>query len=166
MPVGAPTFSEALRYATEVFHNLKALLKSKKLSTSVGDEGGFAPNLGSNQEALDLIIEAISRAGYKPGRDIYLALDSASSSFYKDGGYTFENSTKDSTDLIRIYTEWLNKYPILSIEDGLAENDWSGWQAMTKELGPAFRSSEMISLLLTQRSSKKGSPKGSLMLFW
>ena len=94
MPVGAPTFSEALRYATEVFHNLKALLKSKKLSTSVGDEGGFAPNLGSNQEALDLIMEAISRAGYKPGRDIYLALDSASSSFYKDGGYTFENSTR------------------------------------------------------------------------
>ena len=135
MPVGAPNFHEALRYAVEVFHNLKSLLKSKKLSTSVGDEGGFAPNLTSNQEALDLIIQAIEKAGYKPGRDVYLALDCAASSFCKDGKYTFENSQKDSADLIKIYSQWLGKYPILSIEDGLSEHDWSGWKEMTKELG-------------------------------
>lgn len=135
MPVGAPTFREALRYATEVFHNLKALLKSKKLSTSVGDEGGFAPNLTSNQEALDLIVSAIEKAGYRPGRDVYLALDCAASSFYKDGHYTFDGSLKGSADLIRIYENWLNKYPILSIEDGLSEHDWDGWKNMTKSLG-------------------------------
>jgi len=135
MPVGAPTFSEALRYATEVFHNLKALLKSKKLNTSVGDEGGFAPNLQSNQEALDLIIQAIEKAGYKAGKDVSLALDCASSSFYKDGKYQFENTQKSSQDLIGIYENWLNKYPILSIEDGLSEHDWSGWKEMTARLG-------------------------------
>lgn len=135
MPVGAPTFREALRYAAEVFHNLKILLKSKKLSTSVGDEGGFAPNLTSNQEALDLIVSAIEKAGYKPGRDVYLALDCAASSFYKEGRYSFDNSLKGPADLIRIYEGWLNKYPILSIEDGLSEHDWQGWKEMTKKLG-------------------------------
>lgn len=135
MPVGAPTFSEALRYAVEVFHNLKAILKSKKLSTSVGDEGGFAPNLQSNQEALELIIQAIERAGYKPGKDVSLALDCASSSFCKEGLYQFENSQKTSADLVKIYAGWLSKYPVLSIEDGLSEHDWSGWKEMTKELG-------------------------------
>jgi enolase len=135
MPIGAPSFSECLRYATEVFHNLKSLLKSKKLSTSVGDEGGFAPNLRSNQEALDLIVEAIVKAGYKPGKDIFLALDPASSSFYKDGKYTFDNSQKGSDELIGIYGSWINKYPIVSIEDGLAEFDWDGWKKMTRELG-------------------------------
>ena len=135
MPVGAPTFRECLRYATEVFHSLKGILKSKKLSTSVGDEGGFAPNLTSNQEALDLIIEAIIKAGYKPGKDVFLALDCASSSFCKDGKYQFENSQKTAADLIDIYEGWLNKYPILSIEDGLSEHDWSGWKQMTERLG-------------------------------
>jgi len=135
MPVGAPSFHEALRMATEVFHNLKSILKSKKLSTSVGDEGGFAPNLTSNQEALDLIIQAIEKAGYKPGKDVSLAIDSAASSFSKDGKYTFDNSQKSSSDLIAIYESWLNKYPILSIEDGLSEHDWSGWQEMTKKIG-------------------------------
>jgi enolase len=135
MPVGAPTFKEALRYATEVFHNLKSLLKSKKLSTSVGDEGGFAPSLNSNEEALSLIIQAIENAGYKPGKDISLALDCASSSFCKDGKYKFENGEKSAQDLIAIYANWLTKYPILSIEDGLSEHDWAGWQVMTKELG-------------------------------
>jgi enolase len=135
MPIGAPTFSEALRTATEVFHSLKSLLKSKKLSTSVGDEGGFAPNLGSNQEALELIIQAIEKAGYKPGKDISLALDCASSSFYKDGKYTFENSQKTSADLIPIYQNWLAKYPLLSIEDGLSEFDWDGWKKMTAAIG-------------------------------
>ncbi len=135
MPVGAPTFREALRMACEVFHNLKSLLKSKKLSTSVGDEGGFAPNLTSNQEALDLIVQAIEKAGYKPGKDVSLALDCAASSFCKDGKYQFEGAQKSSADLIRIYEEWLNKYPILSIEDGLSEHDWSGWKEMTGNLG-------------------------------
>ena len=135
MPVGAPNFRECLRSAAEVFHNLKSLLKSKKLSTSVGDEGWFAPNLTSNQEALDLIIQAIEKAGYRPGKDVYLALDSAASSFCKDGKYTFENSQKNSDDLISIYAGWLNKYPILSIEDGLSEHDWAGWKKMTVQLG-------------------------------
>jgi enolase len=135
MPVGAPSFSEALRTATEVFHNLKSLLKSKKLSTSVGDEGGFAPNLQSNQEALDLIIAAIEKAGYKPGKDVALALDCAASSFAKDGKYTFEGAQKSSEDLIKIYAQWIAKYPILSIEDGLSEFDWDGWKKLTAELG-------------------------------
>jgi enolase len=135
MPVGASKFSEALRVATEVFHNLKSLLKSDKLSTSVGDEGGFAPNLTSNHQALDLILQAIEKAGYKPGKDVSLALDCASSSFAKEDKYTFENSQKSSSDMIRIYESWLSKYPILSIEDGLSEFDWSGWAQMTREIG-------------------------------
>jgi len=135
MPQGASTFSDALRMAAEVFHNLKSILKSKKLSTSVGDEGGFAPSLNSNAEALSLIIEAINKAGYVPGRDISLALDCAASSFYKDGKYAFEGAPKTSADLTAIYEEWLLKYPILSIEDGLSEHDWSGWQEMTARIG-------------------------------
>jgi len=135
MPQGAPTFSDALRMATEVFHNLKSILKSKKLSTSVGDEGGFAPSLNSNEEALSLIIEAIKKAGYIPGRDISLALDCAASSFGKDGKYTFEGSQKTAADLITIYEGWLLKYPILSIEDGLSEHDNAGWQEMTRRIG-------------------------------
>lgn len=135
MPVGAPTFKEALRYATEVFHNLKSILKSKGLSTSVGDEGGFAPSLHSNEEALGLILQAIEKAGYKPGKDVYLALDCAASSFCKDSKYKFDNAQKTSADLISIYADWIKKYPILSIEDGLSEHDSSGWQEMTKELG-------------------------------
>ena len=139
MPIGAPNFREALRYATEVFHNLKSLLKSKGLSTSVGDEGGFAPNLNSNEEALGLILQAIERAGYRPGRDVYLALDCASSSFYKDGKYKFENSQKTAGDLIAIYENWIGKYPIISIEDGLAEHDWLGWKGMTARLGKSLQ---------------------------
>jgi len=135
MPVGAPNFHEALRYASEVFHNLKALLKAKGLATSVGDEGGFAPNLTSNQEALDLIVQAIEKAGYRPGKDVFLALDCAASSFYKDGVYEFDNSQKKSADLIQIYGDWMTKYPILSIEDGLSEKDSSGWRKMTESLG-------------------------------
>ncbi len=134
MPIGAPTFKEALRYAAEVFHNLKSILKFKGLATSVGDEGGFAPRLASNEEALALIIQAIERAGYKPGKDIYLALDCAASSFYQGGSYKFENSGKQSADLIKLYAAWLLKYPIVSIEDGLCEHDWSGWKEMTAAL--------------------------------
>jgi enolase len=135
MPVGAPTFREALRYAVEVFHNLKSILKSKGLVTSVGDEGGFAPSLNSNEEALVLIIQAIEKAGYKPGKDVYLALDCAASSFCKDGRYNFEKAQKSSGDLIAIYENWLSKYPLISIEDGLAEHDSSGWKEMTERLG-------------------------------
>ncbi len=135
VPIGAPKFSEALRMATEIFHNLKSLLKSKGLATSVGDEGGFAPNLKVNEEALSSIIQAIEKAGYKPGKDIFIALDPASSSFYKDGKYKFENSQISSADLISIYKNWTAKYPIVSIEDGLAEFDWDGWRAMTEKMG-------------------------------
>lgn len=139
MPVGAPTFKEALRMADEVFHNLKAILKAKKLSTSVGDEGGFAPSLDNNEEALGLIIQAIEKAGYNSGKDVYLALDCAASSFYKDGAYQFENAKKDATDLINIYDNWRNNYPILSIEDGLSEHDYTGWKEMTKRLGNSLQ---------------------------
>jgi enolase len=135
MPVDAPTFKEALRYAAEVFQQLKLILKSKYLATSVGDEGGFAPNLRSNEEALSLIIQAIEQAGYQPGKDISLALDCAADSFYKDGNYNFEGSPKSSAELIAIYESWLKKYPIISIEDGLSEHDWAGWSEMTKRLG-------------------------------
>jgi len=139
MPLGAPTFKEALRMADEVFHNLKTILKAKKLSTSVGDEGGFAPSLDNNEEALNLIIQAIEKAGYKPGQEVYLALDCAASSFYKDGAYQFENSQKGYLDLIKIYDSWKSKYPILSIEDGLSEHDSLGWQELTKKLGDSLQ---------------------------
>lgn len=137
MPSGAPTFKDALRMSVETFHNLKMLLKSKGLSTSVGDEGGFAPNLNSNEEALGLILQAIEKAGYKPGKDISLALDCASSSFYnsKEAKYKFENVQKSFQELISIYENWLSKYPIVSIEDGLSENDWGGWKELTSRLG-------------------------------
>jgi len=134
LPIGASSFKEAIRMASEIFHNLKALLKSKKLSTSVGDEGGFAPNLNSNEEAIQLIIEAINKAGYKQGEDVFLALDVAASSFYKDGRYRFEGQDVDSSKLIEFYGNLLKRYPIVSIEDGLSEGDWSGWQKLTKEL--------------------------------
>ncbi|MFH1577539.1 MAG: phosphopyruvate hydratase [Candidatus Omnitrophota bacterium] len=136
VPLGAPRFSEALRWAAEVFHNLKSLLKSKGLNTSVGDEGGFAPQLSCNEEALGLILKAIEKAGYKPGKDISLALDCAASSFYnKNGTYQFEGSPLKSQELIFLYKGWVDKYPIISIEDGLGEFDWSGWQELTKRLG-------------------------------
>lgn len=134
-PIGAESFKEALRKADEVFHNLKSILKSKKLATSVGDEGGFAPNLSSNEEALQLIVEAIKKAGYQPGKDIYLALDIAASSIYKDGKYSFDGKQISASELIKIYENFLDKYPIVSIEDGLAEDDWQGWQDLTRTLG-------------------------------
>jgi len=137
MPIGAPTFKEALRMATEVFHNLKSILKSKGLSTSVGDEGGFAPSLQSNEEALTLIVQAINKAGYKEGKDVYLALDVAASSFINNGSYELKSEGKvlSSAQMIALYGELIAKYPIVSIEDGLAENDWSGWSQLTAELG-------------------------------
>lgn len=134
-PLGAKTFKEALRMATEVFHNLKSILKSKSLSTSVGDEGGFAPSLAKNEEALRLIIEAIKKAGYKPEKDVFIALDPASSSFYKNGAYSFDGKQISSEEMINIYASLVKQYPIISIEDGLAEDDWSGWQNMTAKIG-------------------------------
>jgi len=134
-PLGFSSFSRALAAATETFHSLKSILKSKKLSISVGDEGGFAPNLKKNEEALDLIIEAIKKAGYKPGREIALALDVASSSFYQKGSYVFEGKKRDADYMINYYEKLVKKYPIVSIEDGLDENDWSGWAKLTKKLG-------------------------------
>ncbi|MFA5039669.1 MAG: phosphopyruvate hydratase [Candidatus Omnitrophota bacterium] len=135
MPIGFACFKEALRAATETFHHLKSILKSKKLSTSVGDEGGFAPNLKSNEEALGLILEAIAKAGYKPGKDISLALDVAASSFYKDGKYVMEGVAKTAEEMIAVYAALAEKYPIVSIEDGLAEDDWAGWKKLTEALG-------------------------------
>ncbi|NLW23939.1 MAG: phosphopyruvate hydratase [Clostridia bacterium] len=137
MPLGATSFAEALRMGTEVFHNLKKVLKSKGYNTAVGDEGGFAPNLTSNEEALDVIVEAIQEAGYKPGEDIYLALDVAATELYKDGKYHFagQGVTRSAQEMVEFYTELVNKYPIISIEDGLAEEDWTGWQLLTEKLG-------------------------------
>ncbi len=135
MPAGAPTFSKALQWACEVFHTLKGILHDKNLATSVGDEGGFAPNLGSNEEGLDIIIAAIEKAGYKPGKDIFIALDPASTSFYENGQYDYDGKKVSSADMIEAYANLVAKYPVASIEDGLAEDDWSGWKAMNERLG-------------------------------
>jgi enolase len=137
LPVGAPTFAEALRYGAEVFHTLKKLLHSRGLATAVGDEGGFAPNLDSNESALGVILEAIEKAGYKPGKDIYLGLDVASSEFFKDGRYHLESEGRHFTpEEFGVYLEGLvNRYPIITVEDGMAEGDWDGWIALTARLG-------------------------------
>nr|WP_306237946.1 phosphopyruvate hydratase [Ornithinimicrobium sp. HY1745] len=134
-PIGAGSFREALRWGTEVYHALKAVLKERGLSTGLGDEGGFAPNLESNRAALDLILEAISKAGYTPGSDIALALDVAASEFFEDGSYTFEGGTKSAEEMVDYYTELVDAYPLVSIEDPLNEEDWDGWKAMTDRLG-------------------------------
>jgi len=138
MPVGAATFSEALRWGVEVFHTLKAVLKKRGYNTAVGDEGGFAPSLKSNVEAIEVVLEAIQQAGYKPGEDIAIALDPACSELYKDGKYFFkksDKSSKSSEDMARFWAKWANDYPIVSIEDGLAEDDWEGWKALTDLVG-------------------------------
>lgn len=137
MPVGAESFAEALRTGAEIFHSLKKVLQDKGLNTAVGDEGGFAPNLGSNEEAITTIIEAIEKAGYKPGKEVKLALDVASSEIYKDGKYNLagEGVTKTSEEMVAWYEELISKYPIISIEDGLDENDWAGWELLTAKLG-------------------------------
>jgi len=138
VPVGASSFSDALRMGTEVFHSLKKVLVKRKLSTGVGDEGGFAPDLASDQAALDVVIEAIEAAGYAPGTEIALALDCAASELFSKGKYTFKKSgagTKTAEQMIEMYAKWLSKYPIVSIEDGLAEGDWEGWSQMTEAIG-------------------------------
>ena len=138
MPVGAPAFSEALRWGVEVFHTLKGVLKKRGYSTAVGDEGGFAPSVKSNVEAIEVVLEAIQQAGYKPGEQISIALDPAASELYKDGKYVFkksDKSAKSSEEMVRYWAKWAKDYPIVSIEDGLAEDDWDGWAMLTKELG-------------------------------
>jgi len=138
MPVGAPSFSEALRWGVEVFHTLKGVLKKRGYNTAVGDEGGFAPSVKSNVEAIEVVLEAIQQAGYKPGEEIGIALDPAASEFFQDGKYVFkksDKSAKSSEDMVRYWAKWANDYPIVSLEDGLSENDWEGWELLTKELG-------------------------------
>ena len=139
MPIGAPTFKECLRMACEVFHTLKGLLKAKGLNTSIGDEGGFAPNLKSNEEALMCIMEAIEKAGYKPGKDVFIAMDPASSEFYKDGKYDYDGKQISSVEMVAEYAKLVKKYPIVSIEDGLDQNDWAGWKEMTAKMGQSLQ---------------------------
>jgi enolase len=138
MPVGAARFSESLRMGVEVFHNLKKVLSKKGYNTAVGDEGGFAPNLKSNEEAVEVILEAVNQAGLSPGKDVVIALDPASSEFFENGRYIFKKSDKSmrtSEQMVEFYSNWVRQYPIVSIEDGLAEDDWAGWAILTKELG-------------------------------
>ena len=135
MPAGVKSFSEALRAGAEIFHTLKKLLSSKGLNTAVGDEGGFAPNLRSNEEAIKIIIDAINKAGYKPGGNVFIAIDVAASELYKNGKYNFEGKKVNAGYMIDFYAKLVDKYPVISIEDGLSENDWKGWEAMTKKIG-------------------------------
>ena len=138
VPVNAPTFAEALRIGTEIFHSLKNVLKAKGYNTAVGDEGGFAPSLKSNEEAVESILQAIEKANYKPGKDVFLALDAASSEFFEKGKYVFRKSDKSSKSpeqMVKFYEKWVKQFPIISIEDGMAENDWNGWKIMTERLG-------------------------------
>ena len=138
-PIGAPTFREGLRYGAEIYQSLKSVLKKRGLATSIGDEGGFAPNLESNRAALDLIIEAVEKAGYKIGSDIGLAMDVAATEFYKDGSYHFEGANLSATEMINYYQGLLDSYPLLSIEDPLSEDDWSGWADITKAMGASVQ---------------------------
>jgi enolase len=139
MPLGASSFSEGLRWGTEVFHHLKSVLKQRGMSTNVGDEGGFAPNLGSNEEAIQVVIEAVEKAGFKPGHDMFIALDAAASEFYnaETGLYEFESTgeKRSAAEMVEFWKDWRSKYPLISIEDGLAEDDWTGWKLATEALG-------------------------------
>ncbi len=135
MPLGAKRFEEALRVCAEVYQALKGVIHEKGMSTAVGDEGGFAPDLKNNEEALKLIVEATKKAGYEPGKDIFIALDPAASEFYEDGHYNFDGAKKTSAEMVALYEDWANRYPIVSIEDGLSEMDWDGWAELTKRLG-------------------------------
>jgi enolase len=163
MPVGAKNFAEALRMGAEVFHALKGVLKGKGYNTSVGDEGGFAPNLKSNEEALQVIMEAIAKAGYKPGEDVLLAIDVAASGLYRDGKYILENEAqpeKSAEELIAFYENLVNKYPIISIEDGMAENDWDGWKKLTERLGKRIQIVGDDIFVTNPRIIKEGIAKG------
>src|SRR5690606_16880422 len=134
-PVGMDSFPEALRAGVEIFHSLRKVLSGRGMSTNVGDEGGFAPNLGTNEEAIEVILEAIEKAGYRPGEDVLLALDAAASEMHRDGAYVFHKSTNErrtSEEMAEFWRSWVDRYPIISIEDGLDENDWDGWRTLTK----------------------------------
>jgi enolase len=162
VPVGAPSFREALRYGAEVFHTLKKIIDEKGMPTTVGDEGGFAPNLASNEAALQLLVEAIDRAGYVPGTDIALALDCAASEFYKDGKYQLESDglALTSQQFIDVMATWCDKYPIISIEDGMAENDWDGWKLLTERLGGKVQIVGDDVFVTNTRILKQGIAKG------
>ncbi len=163
MPLGAESLSHALRIGVEIFHNLKSLLKARGLNTAVGDEGGFAPNLGSNEEAIELILESIEKTGYMAGKDVYLALDSAASTFYKDGKYVLEaeeRPEKSAEDMVAFYSALVEKYPIISIEDGLAENDWDGWKLLTDQLGDKIQIVGDDIFVTNTRIFKEGIEKG------
>ena len=162
-PIGAKSFKEALRMGAETYHNLKAVLKSKGLNTSVGDEGGFAPNLSSNEDAVKIIITAIEKAGYKPGQDISIVLDPASSEFYDDGKYILkaDNRRLSSEEMVKYYANLISKYPIICIEDGLAEDDWEGWQILTKELGKKIQLTGDDIFVTNPRILAEGIKKGT-----
>jgi enolase len=163
MPAGADSFKEALRMGAEIFHALKKVLKDKGYNTAVGDEGGFAPNLKSNEEALEVIMEAIKAAGYKPGDDVLLALDVAASELYKDGKYILENEAqkeKTAADMVEFYTDLVERYPIISIEDGMAENDWDGWKLLTDRLGDRIQIVGDDLFVTNTRILKEGIDKG------
>jgi len=161
-PIGAKSFKEALRMGAETYHNLKAVLKSKGLNTSVGDEGGFAPNLSSNEEAIQIIITAIEKAGYKAGKDISIVLDPAASEFYQDGRYILkaDNKRLSSEEMVKYYDKLISKYPIISIEDGLAEDDWDGWQVLTKGLGKKIQLTGDDIFVTNPKILAKGIKKG------
>jgi enolase len=165
MPVGAPTFTEAIRMGAEVFHSLKDVLKKSKYATNVGDEGGFAPNLKSNEEAIQVILKAIELAGYKPGEDVYIALDPASSEYYipEENVYHLKKSTGEKltpAQMVDYWKDWVNKYPIISIEDGMAEDDWKGWGLMTKTLGSKIQLVGDDLFVTNTARLKKGIEKG------
>jgi enolase len=163
VPAGASSFREALRMGAETFHNLKKVLKSKGLNTAVGDEGGFAPNLKSNEEAMEVLMKAIEAAGYEPGRDVFIALDAAASEFYKEGQYRLEAETKpqkSSAELIEYYSAWAGRYPLISLEDGMAEQDWPGWQALTQKLGQQVQIVGDDVFVTNTRILKEGIAKG------
>jgi enolase len=161
-PIGAPTFKEALRYAAETYHNLKAVLKLKGLNTAVGDEGGFAPNLTSNEEAIKVIITAIEKSGYKPGKDISIVLDPAASEFYQQGKYLLkaDNKMLSSEEMVNYYDDLISKYPIISIEDALAENDWDGWRILTQRLGKKIQLTGDDIFVTNPKILKEGIEKG------
>jgi enolase len=160
MPIGAPTFKECMRMSCEVFHNLRAILKANGKSVSVGDEGGFAPDLKSNEEGVQCIIQAIEKAGYKPGKDVFIAMDCASSEYYTDGKYDYDGKQLSSVEIIEEYAKLVKKYPIVSIEDGLDQNDWAGWKELTAKLGKSIQLVGDDLFVTNVRDLKKGIDEG------
>jgi len=158
IPAGAPSFSEAMRYAVETYHHLKAILKEKNLSAALGDEGGFAPDLRSNEEALQLIVQGIKKAGYKPGEEIYIGIDAAASSFYDGGKYILkaEGKENDAPGMVDFYEFLIERYPVILIEDGLAEDDWDGWKLLTKRLGEKIQLTGDDLFVTNRKRLKKG----------